>query len=181
VRRSLRICAASASAGGFGFGVLDDAPDEGGGFGVAGIKDALKVLGAAEEGVGFINDEGGVEFLDDAEEGGGADVGGNDRPTDEEAEDGEESGFAATFLRRFDAKIGADVAELESIGVENPEGDGLGGVGRENDEAAEDLDEGIEGRCLLLRQRRFGGRVRLRRGYAGLAGVSSFAGALEDR
>jgi hypothetical protein len=75
-----------------------DADDEGGLTGVAGVEDAAQLVVAPEERVGFVNEEGGMGFLDDAEEGGRADVGGDDGSIDQFAEDGEESGFAAALF-----------------------------------------------------------------------------------
>src|SRR5215467_12502495 len=75
-----------------GRAVVGDAHDEGGVARVAGIEDAAEFVVALEEGVGFVNEEGWAGVLNDAEEGGGADVGGGDGALDEFAEDGEEGG-----------------------------------------------------------------------------------------
>ena len=106
---------------------LADADDVGGFAGVTGVEDAAEFVVALEEGVGFVDEQGGAGFFDDAEEGGGADVGGDDGAVDEFAEDGEEGGFAAAFFGGFEADVGADVAEVEGVGVEGPEGEGFGG------------------------------------------------------
>lgn len=79
---------------------------------------------ALEEGVGFVDDEGGLGFLDDAEEGGRTDVGGDHGTVDEFAEEGKEGGLAAPFFGRLDADIGADIANVEGVGVENLTGSG---------------------------------------------------------
>ena len=111
-----------------------DADDVGGFAGVAGVEDAAEFVVAAQEGVGFVDEEGGVSFFDDAEEGGRADVGGDDRAADEFAEDAEQGGFAAAFFGRFDADVGADVAEVKGVGVKGPEGESFGRPLRKDDE-----------------------------------------------
>ena len=63
---------------------------------------------------------------------------------DELAEDGQQCGFATAFDRGFDTKIGADVAEFEGIGVEDPKGDGLGGPLGEDDEPEQEGAEVVE-------------------------------------
>lgn len=99
-----------------------DADDEGGFAGVAGVEDAAQFVVALKEGVGFVNEEGGPGFLDDAKEGGGADVGGDDGAVDEFAQDGEEGGFAAAFFGGFDAEVGGDVTQVEGVSMEDPKG-----------------------------------------------------------
>ena len=82
--------------------------------------------------------------MNDAKEGGGPDVCGCNGPVDEASEQGEECGFATTFLGRFDTEIGADVAEFECVSVEHPEGQRFGGAFGEDDEPAHGCGEGIE-------------------------------------
>jgi len=93
---------------------------------------------ALEKGVGFVNEQCGLHFFNHAKEGGGADVGGNDRAIHEFAQDAEEGGFAATFDGRFDAEVGADVAELEAPGVDDPERERFGRVFGQDDEAGKE-------------------------------------------
>ena len=123
---------------------LADADDVGGFAGVTGVEDAAEFVVAFQQRVSLINQQRGPGFFDDAEEGGGADVGGDEGAVDEFAQDGEEGGFAAAFFRGFQADVGADVAEVEGVGVEGPEGEGFGGGLGEDDEAAEEFDEVVE-------------------------------------
>ena len=102
-------------------GEVGDAEDEGGFTVVTGVENATKIVVSVEVGVAFVDEEGGLHFLNDAKKGGGTDVGCDHGFVDEHAEDVEQGGFAAAFLRRFDAEIGADVAKLEGVGVESPE------------------------------------------------------------
>jgi hypothetical protein len=71
----------------------------GGVAGVAGVEDAAEFVVGAEEGVSFINEQGGAHFFNDAEEGRGADVGGGNGPICQSIQDAQECGFAATFFR----------------------------------------------------------------------------------
>jgi hypothetical protein len=118
-------------------GEVGDADDEGGFFAVTGVEDAAEIVVAVKERVGFVDQQSGLHFLDDAEEGGRADVGGDDGVMNQQVEDGEKGGFAAAFFRGFDAEINADVAQLEGVGVDSEQGQGFGGVFGEDDEAAE--------------------------------------------
>src|SRR6185436_13680134 len=71
--------------GGLGFGAgrgRAHADDDSGVGRVTGVEDALEFLPGFEEAIGFIDHEGGFEFLDDMEERRGTDTGGNDRPVD---------------------------------------------------------------------------------------------------
>src|SRR6266436_6674644 len=87
-------------------GTGGDAHDVSGFACVAGVEDAAELFVGVEDGVGFVNEECGAEFFDDAEEGGGADVGGDNGAADEFAQEGEEGGFAAAFFGGFDSEIG---------------------------------------------------------------------------
>ena len=79
-------------------GLVDGAPDVGGFLFVAGVEDAAELVVAREEGVGFVDEEGGAHLFDDAEEGGGADVGGGHGVVCQVVEDREEGCFAAAFV-----------------------------------------------------------------------------------
>ena len=127
--------------------MVDYADDVGAFFCVAAVEDAAEFLVGLEEGVGFFIEVGGLGFLGDAEEGGGADVGGGDGAVDEFAKDGEEGGFATAFFGGFEADVGGDVAELKGVGVEDPERQRFGGVGWEDDEALEEGGEVVEQNC----------------------------------
>ena len=109
--------------------------------GVAGVEDAAEFVVAAEEGVGLIDEQGGAHFFDHAEEGGRADVCSRNWTICEPAQNAEQRGFATTFFRRFDAKVRADVAQFEGVGMEYPERKSLGREVREDDEA---LKEGLQ-------------------------------------
>lgn len=93
-----------AEAGTIGFGlflagrVLDNAQDPGAATGVAGVEDAPEFLIALEEGVGFVDEQGGPFFLNDAIESGRTDIGRGDCAMDELAENVQEGGFAAPFF-----------------------------------------------------------------------------------
>ena len=78
---------------------IGDADDVGGFAAVAGVEDAAEFVVALQEGVGFVDEEGGFSFLDDAEERRGTDIGGGEGAMDEFTEDAEQRGFAAAFLR----------------------------------------------------------------------------------
>ena len=112
--------------------------------GVAAVEDAAEFVVVLEEGVGFVDEQGWSGFFDDAEEGGRTDIAGDDGAVAEFAQDGEEGGFAAAFFGALDAEIGADVAEVEGVGVEGPEGEGFGGVLWKYDIGLEGGDEGAE-------------------------------------
>ena len=101
-----------------------EAKDVGGAAGVAGIDDAAHDAVAGEEGVGFVNEEGGAAGVDGAEKGADGDIGGDERFAGHGGKDAQESGFTAAFFRRFDGDIGDSVAQLEGVGVENPNGKG---------------------------------------------------------
>ena len=119
---------------------------------VAGIEDAAKFVVTPEERVRFVDEEGRLHFFDDAEEGRRADVGGDDGAVDEFAQDTEQRGFAAAFHRRFDAEVGGDVAELEAVGVNDPEGQCFGRVFGEDDEAGKEFAELIQDQAGLARR-----------------------------
>ena len=118
-----------------------DADDVRGLAGVAGVENATKLFVALEEGVGFVDEEGGPDFLDDAEEGGGADVSGDDGPVDELAEDGEESSFAAALFGGLEPYVGADLAQVEGVGVESPKGESFGAPLGQNDVSGDEAGE----------------------------------------
>lgn len=125
-------------------GLVDDADDVGGFAGVAAVEDAAEFIVALKEAVGFVDEQRWTGFGDDAEEGRVADVAGNDGAVAEFAQEGEEGCLSAAFFGAFDADVGADVAKVEGVGVEGPEGEGFGGVRREDDVALEGFDEGLE-------------------------------------
>ena len=141
----------------------------------AGVEDAAEGGIAFEESIGFIDEEGGLKLLDDPEPGRGGDVGGDDRPVDELAEHGQEGGFAATFLGRFDADVGAGIAEVEGIGMQDPESEGFSGPPGEHDEGGQHTDEVIQEESAIdgLRPRVERGEVedRLRKEGGVLGGV----------
>ena len=131
---------------GFGFA---DADDEGVAFAITGVEDAGHFVASVHEGVGFIDDQGGLDVLDDTKEGGGADVGGGDSFVREGAEQFEQGGFAATFLGRDDAYVSGDFAQGEGVGVDDPKGEGFGGHFGEDDETVDEVAEvGEEGRVI---------------------------------
>jgi len=69
-----------------------------GGFGfVAGIENAPELFVAGQKCIGFVNEQSGRKFCDDAEESGWADVGGRNRPMDKFGKEREQSCFAAAF------------------------------------------------------------------------------------
>ena len=116
---------------------------------VAGVEDAAKLVVAPDERVALVNQKGRTHFFDDAEEGGGADVGGNDRAIDDFGEDGEQGGFAAALFGGFEADVGGDVAEVKGVGVEDPEGEGFSGPFGEDDEAGQKGGELVQdGGCI---------------------------------
>ncbi len=123
---------------------VGDADDVGGVALVTGVEDAAEFVVGAEDGVGFVDEEGGLELFDEAKEGGGADVGGGDGAVDEFAKEGEEGGLAAAFDGGFDADVGGHIAEVSDVGVEDPEGEGFGGPLGEDKEAAEEVAEFVE-------------------------------------
>ena len=129
--------------GGWGT-VVDDAEDVGGFLVVAGIQDAAKLVVAVEEGVGFVNEQGRLKLLDDAVKSRGTDVGSDDGAVGQLAEDGDQGGFAATMGGGFEADVGGDVAQLEGVGVDDPQSQGLRGEPRQDDEAGEVTDDLIE-------------------------------------
>ena len=78
----------------------------------------------------------------DAEEGGGADVSGDDRAIDELTEDAKEGGFAAAFFGGLQADVGTDVSEVEDVGVEGPQG--CGAPLRQDDMAGDEPGEVLQ-------------------------------------
>jgi hypothetical protein len=53
-------------------------------------------------------------------------------------------GLPAALLRGLDAEVGADIAQVEGLGMERPQGDGFsGGLGEDN-EAVDDGEHFIE-------------------------------------
>jgi len=121
-----------------GGGAVADADDVGGLAGVTGVENAANLLVCPEKGVGFIDEQGGLNLLDNAEEGGGADVSGDDRAIDELAEDAKESGFAAAFFGGLQADVSADVSEVEDVGVEGPQGERFGAPLGQDDMAGDE-------------------------------------------
>ena len=110
-----------------------EAEDVGGAAGVAGIDDAAHGVVAGHEGIGFINEEGGHAGVDGAKKGADGDVGGDEGFAGHGGENAQEGGFAAAFFGRFDGDVGDGIAEFKGIGVKNPNGEGSGGVGTEDD------------------------------------------------
>lgn len=129
---------------GAGLRAMGDADDESGFPLAAGIEDAAQGVVAFEEGIGFIDEEGRRDLLNEAVPGWGADIGGDDGAIDEFTEDGEEGGFAAAFFGRLDADVGTGVTEVKGIGVDNPKGQGFGGPFGEDDEGAEQGKDLVE-------------------------------------
>jgi len=111
---------------------------------VAGVEDAAEFVVAVEEGVGFVDEQGGLHFFNDAKEGGGADVGRHDGAIDEFTQDAEQCGFAATFHGGFDAEVRADVAVMKAVCVYDPESERFGGVFGQHNEAGKQFAERIE-------------------------------------
>jgi hypothetical protein len=106
--------------------------------GVTGVENAANLLVGPEKGVGFIDEQGGLNLLDDAEEGGGTDVSGDDRAIDELTEDAQEGGFGATLFGGLEADVGADVSEVEGVSMEGPQGEGFGAPLRQDDMAGDE-------------------------------------------
>ena len=102
------------------------------------------MLIAAQERVGFVNEQCRTEVLDDTEERGRADVGGGNGAVSEFAENGQEGSLAALLLGRFDADVRADVTQLESEGMNDPKSQRFSGPEWQNDEAPQRLGECIE-------------------------------------
>jgi hypothetical protein len=95
-------------------------------------------------GVGFVDEQGGNGFGDDAKESRGADVGSEDGAVAEEAQDRKEGAFAAAFFGRLNAYIGGDIAEFKGVGMNDPESQGVGGVRREDDVAGEENGKRVQ-------------------------------------
>jgi hypothetical protein len=123
---------------------LADTDDVGGFAGIAGVENAAELVVALKKGVGLINQKRGPGFFDNAEKGGGADVGGDEGAMDKFAEDGEKSGFPAAFLGGFQADVRADVPQIERVGVEDPQRERFCGGLRQDDEPAEEFDEVVK-------------------------------------
>jgi hypothetical protein len=60
------------------------------------------------------------------------------------AEQGDERGFAAAMLRRFETDISGDVAELEAIGVGEPKGAGFRSPFGQDDDGADGIAGVVE-------------------------------------
>src|SRR5581483_11389707 len=136
-------CRLVGVAGGGG-GLGGDAVDVGRIEFVAGVENAAEFVVVAEDGIGFVDQEGRTKFLDDAEERGGADVGGDYGAVNQLGQHREERGFTAALHGGLDANVRADVAQAVGVSVENPERKGFGGAGRENEEALDLVAEVIE-------------------------------------
>jgi hypothetical protein len=85
-----------------------------------------------------------LRFFDDAEERRRADVGRDNRPTDQFTQHTEQRRFAAAFLRRFNADVRADVAQMKRVRVNGPKGQSFGGPLRKDHETFDYLGQGIE-------------------------------------
>ena len=138
-------------SGGFGFPVRaghwvgrSGAQNESGFAAVTRIQNAFQLVVAGQKGVGLVNQERGTKVLDDPEERGPADVGGGHGPVGQFAEDLQESGFAATFEGRLDSEVGARIARVKGIGVQVPQGEGLGRPIREDDQAREGVRQVVQ-------------------------------------
>src|SRR5207244_1980280 len=125
-------------------GKVDGAEDKAGFLVVARVQDTSKLIIAGEEGVGFINEEGGLNLGNDAEEGWGADVGGDDGVVSQLAKDGDEGGFAAAMFRGLKADVSGNVAVLKAKGMRDPEGEGFGGPPGEHDGAGNFQEDVVE-------------------------------------
>ena len=104
--------ASQAIAGTLGVGtgtglgkVVCDTQDVGGVASVACIEDTAQLIVGLEEGVGFVDEQSWAEFLDEAEEGRRANIGGRDRAMDEFAEDAQEGGFSAALFGGLDGEV----------------------------------------------------------------------------
>jgi hypothetical protein len=126
-----------------------DADDVGGLAGVTGVENASNLLVCPEKGVGFIDEQGGLNLLDNAEEGGGADVSGDDRAIDELAEDAKEGGFAAAFFGGFQADVRADMAEVKGVSVQGPQGESLGPPLGEDDVAGDEASQVVQKKAAV--------------------------------
>jgi hypothetical protein len=85
-----------------------------------------------------------LRFFDDAKEGRRADIGRNNRATDQFAEHAQQRRFAAAFFRRFNADVRADVAQLERIRVNGPQRERFGCPLRKDHETFDYLGQCIE-------------------------------------
>src|SRR6266404_1335707 len=97
-----------------------------------------------EEPVGFLDHEGRVQLLDRAEEGWGTDVGGDQRPVDQLREKGQEGSFAAAPGGGLDADVGANIAQFEGEGVQDPKSEGFRSPFGQDNKADEKLQQRIE-------------------------------------
>ena len=75
---------------------------------------------------------------------GRADVGGSDGAMRQLIEQFEQSGLATTFERRLNSQVSADIAQLEGVGVQVPQRQGLGRPFGKDNEAGEDLRQEVE-------------------------------------
>ena len=94
-----------------------------------------------QKGIGFVDHKGRAQFFDGAEESSGTDIGSNHWPMDQAAEDGQEGGLATAPGGRLDADVGGDVAELEGVGVQDPEGEGFSSGLGEDDKTTQKVAE----------------------------------------
>ncbi len=120
------------------------AQDEGGFFVVTGIENAAEFSVAMEEGIGFVDEQSEADFFGEAEQGRGSDVGSDDGVVSEFAEDGDQSGLAATVLRGFDPEVSGDVAEVIGVSVKAPEGEGFRRPPGQDDEGLEEQAQFIQ-------------------------------------
>jgi hypothetical protein len=117
--------------------------------GVSRIQNTAKFVIAAQKRIRFVNQQSRLRLFNDAKESRRTDIGRNNRATDEFAQHTKQSSFAAAFLGRFDADVRADVAEMERIGMNGPEGERFGGPLWKDDETFDYLGQGIEqGRAI---------------------------------
>jgi len=71
--------------------------------------------------------------VDGAKERADGDVGGDEGFAGHGGEDGDEGGFTAAFFRGFDGDVGDSIAQLKGVGMQDPDGEGGGGVVAEHD------------------------------------------------
>ena len=93
-------------------------------FAVAGVDEAAQFVRFADEGVEFVDEEGGLVEFDDAEQDGGGDVFGAESFRDPAGEEVEGGGFAATAFGGEKVQARGDEEGVENMGVSSPKNSG---------------------------------------------------------
>ena len=113
---------------------------------VSGIEETAQFVGLVEIGVQFVEQKGGLLLVNDAEEDGGFQIFGAERPGRHRSEDLERGGFATAAFRGMEVEPRGLVKSAESVSVSTPEGDGNASAGADGEvelEAGEDLSEDL--------------------------------------